>query len=72
MSLFGTPRGKLWASALVLAAAATTATAEVETRELEVPGRACSSGFWSLQHLVLGDAPLSGRVHAPTPPNLKY
>lgn len=51
MSLFGTPRGKLWASAMVLAAAATTATAEVETRELEVPGRACSS--WVLESPAL-------------------
>lgn len=37
MSLFGTPRGKLRASGLVLTAAATTATDEVETQELEVP-----------------------------------
>ena len=48
-----TPRCKLWAPALALAAA----TAEGPTPELEVPGRSLAPGLSSRQHLVLGDAP---------------
>lgn len=48
----GTPRCKLWASALALA----DATDEGETSELEAPGRALAPGFPSRQHLVLGDS----------------
>jgi len=51
VSLFGTPGGKRWAAGLVVAAATTTATAEVETQELEVPGRASSS--WVLESPAL-------------------
>lgn len=48
-----TPRCKLWAPILALAAA----TAEGQTPELEVPGRSVAPGLSSRQHLVLGDAP---------------
>lgn len=48
-----TPRCKLWAPTLALAAA----TAEGPTPELEVPGRSLAPGLSSRQHLGLGDAP---------------